>query len=323
MRPHKKTKARDYKNTESEVSIWGDAEQRRHSQYLQALHRFPTLGAEEARDLARRYKQENDIAAGDRLVEAHLRMVPRIARRVAEKFGYDPSEDDPKEAWDGYWNLCRELLNAGNEGLLKARDRFDPSRGSSFATCARYSIYKACREEAKWLRSPVRHPQRQPTLSSASLNENIFDDGVETLQDQICAEPAPNLGDLCDIRAMLEATADGLLDPRECKIVRARCLTDKPEKLKQLGAELGITTKRVHQIEQRAIKKLQVHFKRVKAALDQGLTAHDVAAQLNLPLEEVERLRQLVDERFSEEVRYTLTDKAVAMLAYRGKGEVA
>jgi RNA polymerase sigma-32 factor len=386
MRQRKKIKARDYKIDESGVYLSREAADRRRNKHLQDIFRIPVVSADEERELARRYKQEGDIAAGNKLAEAHLRLVPRIARRVAEKFGYRPSKDDPKEAWDGYWNLCRELELAGNEGLLKARDRFDPSRGASFATCAQYSISKACMEEAKRLRSPVGCAKRQAAISSVSLNERIFDDSDETRLDRKSAEPTPtpSLGDIFDLRAMLEAKVDSLLDPRERQIIRARWLTDKPEKLKQLGAELGMTTGRVHQLEKRAIDKLQkpmdtfeaacvedlaqlyamsplsdldewldvlkkahpsatapdrreahqradviraeasdYNLNRVKAALDEGLTVREVAAQLDLPLDEVERFRQLVDWRYGEETRYTLTDKALALLAYRGEGKVA
>lgn len=53
---------------------------------------------------------------------------------------------------------------------------------------------------------------------------------------------------------------------------------------------------------------------RVKAALEEGLAIRDAAARLNLPLEAVERLRQLIDWRYGHEIRYTLTDEALALL---------
>ena len=168
MRQHKKIKARDYKNAEGGVYLSREAEDRRRNKHLHDIFRIPVLSADEGRELARRYKQEGDIAAGNKLVEAHLRLVPSIAGRVAVKFSYRPSEDDPKEAWDGYKNLCRELELAGNEGLLEALKRFDHGRGSRFATCARYSIRKACMDEAKFLRSPVGCAKRQAAISSVS-----------------------------------------------------------------------------------------------------------------------------------------------------------
>lgn len=101
MRQLKKIKARNYKNTASEVYLSREAEDRRRNKYLQDIFRIPFLRADEERELARRYQQDSDIAAGNKLVEAHLRLVTRIAGRVADKFGCRPSEDDPKEAWVG------------------------------------------------------------------------------------------------------------------------------------------------------------------------------------------------------------------------------
>ncbi len=380
MQQRKKVKTESYKKPESEVYLSRKAEDRRRNQYLQDIFRIPVLSVDEERALARLYQQENDVAAGNRLVEAHLRLVPSIARRVADEFGHRPSEEDTKEAGDGYWNLCRELELAGNEGLLKARDRFDLDRRTRFSTCARYSIFKACREEARLLRSPVRYPQRQAALPSISLNQSAFEDGEETLQDQLSAEPTPSLGGLCDLRVILERKVQSLLNPRERHIIRARYLTDEPQKLRKLSAELDISACRAHQLEQRAINKLQepvslwpaspadelaqlyaasstsdldewidiikqappsataadrreahrqadvilagasdYNLNRVRGALDAGLTVREVATKLGLPLERVEHIRQLIDWRHGQEVRYTLTDKALAMFAYRGK----
>src|SRR6266481_4091455 len=80
--------------------------------YIQAVNRFPILSLEEERDLARKFRAENDVEAARQLVLSHLRLVVAIAR------GYM-----------GYGLPQGDLIQEGNIGLMKAVKRFDPERG--------------------------------------------------------------------------------------------------------------------------------------------------------------------------------------------------
>src|SRR5436853_5745678 len=80
--------------------------------YIQAVNRFPILSLEEERNLARKFRSENDVEAARQLVVSHLRVVVSIAR------GYM-----------GYGLPQGDLIQEGNVGLMKAVKRFDPERG--------------------------------------------------------------------------------------------------------------------------------------------------------------------------------------------------
>ena len=80
--------------------------------YQVAVAAFPMLSADEERDLARRYRDEEDLNAAWQLVTSHLRFVVRIAR------GYQ-----------GYGLPQADLIQEGNIGLMKAVKRFDPEMG--------------------------------------------------------------------------------------------------------------------------------------------------------------------------------------------------
>src|SRR5713101_4936693 len=80
--------------------------------YIQAVNRFPLLSLEEERDLARKFRSENDVEAARQLVLSHLRLVVAIAR------GYM-----------GYGLPQGDLIQEGNIGLMKAVKRFDPEKG--------------------------------------------------------------------------------------------------------------------------------------------------------------------------------------------------
>src|SRR3977135_2217533 len=80
--------------------------------YIQAVNRFPMLSFEEERDLARKFRSENDVEAARQLVLSPLCLVVAIAR------GYM-----------GYGLPQGDLIQEGNIGLMKAVKRFDPERG--------------------------------------------------------------------------------------------------------------------------------------------------------------------------------------------------
>src|SRR5881296_3479226 len=91
--------------------------------YIQAVNRFPILSLEEERDLARKFRSDNDVEAARRLVLSHLRLVVAIARGY---LGYGLPQGD--------------LIQEGNIGLMKAVRRFDPERGVRLVSFALHWI---------------------------------------------------------------------------------------------------------------------------------------------------------------------------------------
>jgi RNA polymerase sigma-32 factor len=81
-------------------------------EYLGLVNRFPRLTAAEERELAERFRNDNDLDAARQLVIANLRFVTFIAR------GYL-----------GYGLPFADLVQEGTIGLMKAVKRYDPSLG--------------------------------------------------------------------------------------------------------------------------------------------------------------------------------------------------
>jgi RNA polymerase primary sigma factor len=95
--------------------------------YFSEIRETPLLSATEERRLARRVEQ-GDVEARDQLIRANLRLVVSIARRYVNK------------------GLClSDLIEEGNLGLMKAVERFDPSRKIRFSTYATFWIKQAIR----------------------------------------------------------------------------------------------------------------------------------------------------------------------------------
>lgn len=92
------------------------------NRYLTLVRTQRRLSQEEEEDLALRYR-DGDEQAGQQLVLANLHLVVRIAFRYHSRMG---------EVID--------LIQEGNVGLLRALEKFDPSRGVPFSAYANYWI---------------------------------------------------------------------------------------------------------------------------------------------------------------------------------------
>jgi RNA polymerase primary sigma factor len=109
--------------------------------YLREIARIPLLTREQEADLARRIRA-GDEAAKPVLIEANLRLVVQVARRYINRGLPLP-----------------DLIEEGNIGLLRAVEKFEPERGTRFATYAiwwiRQAISRALANQARTIRLPV------------------------------------------------------------------------------------------------------------------------------------------------------------------------
>ena len=109
--------------------------------YLREIGKIPLLEPEEEQKLAQRILK-GDKKAKDKMVEANMRLVVSIAKRYSGR-GLD----------------LLDLIQEGNTGLLRAVEKFDPSKGFKFSTYAtwwiRQAITRAIADQARTIRIPV------------------------------------------------------------------------------------------------------------------------------------------------------------------------
>jgi RNA polymerase primary sigma factor len=109
--------------------------------YLQEIGKVPLLSREEEVRLARGV-QRGDERAREQLAVANLRLVVSIAKRHK-----------------GCGMPLLDLIQEGNIGLMKAIEKFDPSRGYKFSTYAtwwiRQAITRAIADKARTIRIPT------------------------------------------------------------------------------------------------------------------------------------------------------------------------
>jgi RNA polymerase sigma-32 factor len=129
--------------------------------YIAYVQSVAPLSPEQELKLARRWHERGDLAARNELIRAHLRYVLPIVRRY----------DRPAAS-------LRELLAAGNLGLLHALDKFQPERGFRFVTYAKYWIRAYASECAVDNANPVfrqsrllRKVRRAYTLATNQVGE--------------------------------------------------------------------------------------------------------------------------------------------------------
>ena len=109
--------------------------------YLREIGKIPLLSPEEEQELAKKIVEGNKKAK-DKMVEANMRLVVSIAKRYSGR-GLD----------------FLDLIQEGNTGLLRAVEKFDPSKGFKFSTYAtwwiRQAITRAIADQARTIRIPV------------------------------------------------------------------------------------------------------------------------------------------------------------------------
>ena len=109
--------------------------------YLKEIGRINLLTSDEEFEYAKR-AEEGDEEAKRMLAESNLRLVVSIAKRYVGR------------------NLSfLDLIQEGNIGLMKAVDKFDPTKGYKFSTYAtwwiRQAITRAIADQARTIRVPV------------------------------------------------------------------------------------------------------------------------------------------------------------------------
>lgn len=138
--------------------------------YLQDIGRVEMISPEEEVELSIRIQRGDQVALA-RLVKANLRFVVSVAKQYQSK-----------------GLALVDIINEGNVGLIKAAQKFDPTRGFKFISYAvwwiRQSILQAITDKSRL----VRLPSNQETLVSkvkkfrnSFMQKNLRDPEVDEI----------------------------------------------------------------------------------------------------------------------------------------------
>jgi len=269
--------------------------------YVRQIRNLPMLTLEEEYELAKKWRDEEDSEAIERLISSHLRLVAKIAN------GYR-----------GYGLPLSDLVAEGNIGMMQAMKHYDPERGFRLSTYAMWWIKASIQDyilrtwslvkigttsTQKRLFFSLRKAQRQINafeegeLSSEivsalaqklsvneseviDMNQRLSGDRSLNVMVRSTEEEAPewiewlvderedqemqiiHSDEMAKRRDLLD-NAMACLSAREHQVFVERRLKDPPLTLEEISSNIGISRERVRQIEYGAFEKIQKHIKRI------------------------------------------------------------
>jgi len=246
----------------------------------------------ELRDLWRRYKDDGDTRARERLVVAYSPLVKFVAGRLGAGL--------PSHVEDA------DLISYGLMGLIGAIERFEPERGIKFETFAMTRIRGAIIDELRsldWVPRSVRSRareieaaqsklehelQRAPTDAEVAAKVGLSEDELQTALLEIAHSSVYALDELwavSDSSGDQVSLIDTISDPRaddpqeslassEIKDALTEAIGSLPEReqlvvalyyyenltLREIGEVLGVTESRVSQLHTKAVMRLKTHL---------------------------------------------------------------
>lgn len=240
---------------------------------------------EKTHELFRRYKEEGDVEAREKLVMSHMNLV----RFLANKF---KNRGEPLD----------DLIQVGYLGLLKAIDRFDPSRGLEFTTYATPTIMGEIKRHFRDKGWSVRVPRRLQELS-AKVNQ-----ATDVLTTELQRSPK-----IEEIAEYLDASVDEVLEAMESSSAYSSVSLegtgnndndDAPSVLDRYATEdsaLNFTDDRL--IIEEALKGFSPREREViDLRFLQGMTQIEIAEQLGISQVQVSRLLRRTLKKIQDKI---------------------
>jgi RNA polymerase sigma factor FliA len=249
----------------------------------------------ELRDLWRRYKDDGDSSARERLVVAYSPLVKFVAGRLGAGL--------PSHVEDA------DLISYGLMGLIGAIERFEPERGIKFETFAMTRIRGAIIDELRsldWVPRSVRSRareieaaqsklehelQRAPTEAELAAKVGLSEEELQAALLEIANSSVYALDELwtiSDSSGDQVSLLDTISDPRaedpqeslassEIKDRLTESISSLPEReqlvvalyyyenltLREIGEVLGVTESRVSQLHTKAVMRLKSSLQEV------------------------------------------------------------
>jgi RNA polymerase sigma-32 factor len=262
--------------------------------YIRQVNSFPMLSADQERELAVQFNDNNDLKAAQQLIMSNLRFVVSIAR------GYM-----------GYGLPFNDLIQEGNIGLMKAVKRFSPDHEVRLISYAvhwiKAEIHEFVLRNWRIVKVATTKAQRKLFFKLRSSKKRLgwfSQEEVNDVADKLGVKPETVLemesrlnahdlaydnpldddddnhfapaGYLSDMRAdpaqQLEAddwssqhentmmSSLNNLDDRSRTIIQRRWLDDDKATLHELAEEYQVSAERIRQLENNALKKLRGAF---------------------------------------------------------------
>lgn len=257
--------------------------------YMAQINQYKLLDREAERELALRYRNENDLDAAQLLVCSNLRFVVKIAHE-----------------YRAYGLKLLDLIQEGNIGLMKAVKKFNPERNNRLISYAvwwiRAYIHNFIINSWSLVKIGTTQERRKLFFKLKQTQAQLQRENGEACDDAVAAHLHVNAEEVREMTTRLSgdqsldvefiegegqtwldklASTDSdqerllieheeernrnsavkqalsTLNPREQEIVRERILAESPATLQKLAERFSISRERVRQIEKRALERLR------------------------------------------------------------------
>lgn len=218
--------------------------------YVTALSKVQILNREEELRCFLKWRDSGCIDSKTRLIESNLRLVFSIARSYTKA----NSED-----------MLENLISAGNEGLIHALSKYDPTKGTKFSTyCGSWVlmyIRKYVLEEMPLIKQPS--SVRRTARMSDSLRQKPQVVGIVDYSrnaEDIDSDPASMYEKeaTSSYQTQMLKQAVSCLPPREEQILLEYYGIDRTRKsLKEIGSSLNLSSERIRQLRNSGESKLR------------------------------------------------------------------
>lgn len=149
--------------------------------YMREIMKTDLLTPEEEVELAARIKK-GDEKARERMIKANLRLVVKLARD-----------------YSNYGVPLSDLISEGNIGLMKAVEKFDPSKGGKLSTYAgwwiKQAIKRALANQGKTIRLPIHLVDKLARIRriTAMLTEENGEEPTDAVLSEVIGIPERKL----------------------------------------------------------------------------------------------------------------------------------
>ncbi len=248
--------------------------------YLREIGQVKLLTPEEEVTLAARIKK-GDKKAREQMIKANLRLVVKIAHDY-ENFGLP----------------LLDLINEGNIGLMKAVERFDPSKGGKLSTYGSWwikqSIKRALANQSKTIRLPVHLVDKISKMRKTAMKlQEVF--GREPTDEELAEEMGMSASRVAQMRtaAIRPASLDAPIGDDEsnnfAEVVQDENADTPYEQLEEKTVT-GMLREMVKTLDQRESTILQYRF-----GLDGGSekTLEEVGEKFGVTRERVRQIQNI------------------------------
>jgi RNA polymerase primary sigma factor len=247
--------------------------------YMKQISGIPLLTVQDEIDLAEKI-ENGDEEARNTMITANLRLVVKIAQE--------------------YSNLglsVLDLINEGNMGLMKAVERFDPTKGGKLSTYGSWwikqSIKRALANQSKTIRLPVHMVDRvtQIRRTTAELSEKLGREPTDEELAEAVSLPSNKVAHLRNVSAR-PASLDSPINEEDGSTLGEIVADEKsinPLESLQSKSLVGDVNQVLSMLEPREADIIRLRF-----GLDgrDPLTLEEVGDQIGITRERVRQLQE-------------------------------